>query len=165
MSSISVLGSISDEKPDVSPKIQEFFNSFNVHKNMVLSTVSSNHVHSRMMSIICIDNKFYFQTDKHTAKCKELNFNQNVSLCIDNISIEGICKKIGKLSNKKEFLEYYKISFPKAYEFYSNMDSEVLYEVTPFIVKKFIYENEFPFIETLNIVSGEYTKQKCEILG
>lgn len=164
MSSISVLGSISDNKPAVSPKIQEFFDDFKVHKNMVLSNISSNRVHSRMMSIICIDKNFYFQTDKRFAKCEELKFNPNVSLCIDNISIEGTCKMIGKPSDKKEFLELYKINFPKAYELYSDLNSEVLYEVTPVTVKKFIYENELPFIETLNIISGEYIKQKCEIL-
>ena len=68
MSSISVLGSISDNKPVASPKIQEFFDNFGTHKNMVMSNVSSNRVHSRMMSIICIDKKFYFQTDKRFSK-------------------------------------------------------------------------------------------------
>ncbi len=61
MSSISVLGSISDNKPVASPKIQEFFDNFGTHKNMVMSNVSSNRVHSRMMSIICIDKSFIFK--------------------------------------------------------------------------------------------------------
>ena len=121
MSSISVLGSISDNKPVASPKIQEFFDNFGTHKNMVMSNVSSNRVHSRMMSIICIDKKFYFQTDKRFSKCEELKFNPNASLCIDNISIEGTCKIIGKPSDKRGFLELYKINFPKAYELYSNL--------------------------------------------
>ena len=46
----------------------------------------------------------------------------------------------------------------------ANLSNEVLYELAPVTVKKSIYENELPFIETLNIVSGEYTKQKYEIL-
>ena len=46
----------------------------------------------------------------------------------------------------------------------ANLSNEVLYELTPVTVKKFIDESERPFIETLNIISGEYTKQKYEIL-
>lgn len=55
--------------------LKRFYNDFGNYKNMVLSTTCENKVHSRMMSIVLIENKFYFQTDKHFLKCCDIKTN------------------------------------------------------------------------------------------
>lgn len=113
----------------LSNDIINFFNKFGSHRNMVLSTSSDTNVHSRMMSIVCINKKFYFQTDKNFQKCYDISLNPNVALCIDNIFVEGICNCIGKPTDNIEFCNLFKTAYPKAYELYTNLDDEVLYEI------------------------------------
>ncbi len=69
-------------------KLNELYTEFGDSKVMVLSTACNNKVSSRMMSIVFIDGKFYFQTDKKFRKYKQVLSNFNVALCIDNIQVE-----------------------------------------------------------------------------
>ena len=70
-----------------------FYKELGENKKMVLSTSRNDVVTSRMMSIIVLNKKLYFQTDKTLRKYNQLKENPNVSLCIDNIQIEGHCEK------------------------------------------------------------------------
>lgn len=69
-------------------KRQAFFNQMDNHKSMALSTSLNNKVTSRMMSIVIIENKLYFQTDITFCKYKQIKYNPKVALCADNIQIE-----------------------------------------------------------------------------
>lgn len=71
-------------------KYNDFLPAFYKGKTMVLSSCEDNKVSSRMMSIVCIDGMFYFQTDMNFRKYRELIHNPQVALCIDNIQIEGV---------------------------------------------------------------------------
>lgn len=144
----------------INNKISEFFISFGTHKNMVLSTAANNEVHSRMMSIVCFEEKFYFQTDENFNKCCDIEVNCNVSLCIDNISIEGLCSCIGKPAENKKFCEIFKTAFPKSYELYTNLENEVLYEIVPQYIKLWQYENNEPYIKIYDIKSREIKTEK-----
>ncbi len=75
---------------------RKFFAELGESKDMVLSTSADDKVTSRMMSVLIFDGCFYFQTDINFRKCSQILKNPNVALCTDNISVEGICTKIGK---------------------------------------------------------------------
>lgn len=143
-------------------KIKEFYADFKTHKNMVLSTTDGSRVHARMMSIVCINDRFYFQTDKNFQKCNDIENCPFVSLCADNYSIEGFCRKAGRPCDNDTFLELFKQSFPKSFDLYTMSENEVLYEIKPTCIKRWIYENEQPYIEIFDINSGEYYKRKYE---
>lgn len=99
--------------------LHTFFSDVGNYKNMVLSTIDRNKVHSRMMSVVLIDNKFYFQTDKNFLKCRDIDSNNYVSLCADNYSVEGLCTCIGKPTDNKMFCESFKKAFSKSFELYT----------------------------------------------
>lgn len=60
------------------------------------------------MSIVVVNKTIYFQTDKTFRKYEQLKGNPRVSLCADNIQIEGYCKEIGAPLDYTEFLNAYK---------------------------------------------------------
>ncbi len=134
-----------------------FFDDFGTHKNMVLSTASDSIVHSRMMSIVCLDKKFYFQTDSNFRKSRDLQNNSNVALCIDNIQIEGKAEKIGTPREHKEFCRIFENAFPKSYELYSMLNDEVLYEITPYNIYCWIYDSGKPYIEHIDLEKQLYS--------
>lgn len=93
-------------------KYSKFFEKIGRSKFMVLSTSKDDFVTSRMVSIIVIDGKFYFQTDKNFKKYNQIIVNPNVSLCIDNVLIifrlMGYVVMSGDLSKIKHFVKYLK---------------------------------------------------------
>ncbi|MGN0521553.1 MAG: pyridoxamine 5'-phosphate oxidase family protein [Eubacterium sp.] len=139
-------------------KLNDFYDAFGTGKAMVLSTASNNKVSSRMMSVILIDGIFYFQTDRRFRKFNQIIDNPNVSLCIDNIQIEGKCTQIGTPSDKRDFIEQYKNTFPGAYKMYSISNNEVLFSIEPLYIQKWIYENDIPFIEIFDIKLKKYDR-------
>lgn len=140
--------------------ISEFFKNFGLYKNMVLSTAENKKVHSRMMSIVCFNHKFYFQTDKNFNKCFDIEANPYVSLCIDNISVEGLCNIIGKPCANEKFCDIFKSANPKAFELYTMLDDEVLYEIKPCYIKLWLYENNEPYIKIYDINSQSVEMKK-----
>lgn len=144
-------------------KLNEFYTYFGTHKTMVLSTSANDNVSSRMMSTVIINGKIYFQTDKTFEKYNQIIANQNVSFCVDNIQIKGICTEIGKPKTNKTFIEIYKKSYPNSYKMYSNLENEVLFETKPTYIKRWIYENNIPYIEILDLKNKEYIKIKYNL--
>lgn len=144
-------------------KINAFYNSFGVHRTMVLSSSFNDKVSSRMMSIVLIDGKFYFQTDRAFRKYNQIICNPNVALCDDNIQIEGICKETGKPIENNAFCELYKKYFKSSFDMYSNLENEVLFEITLGYIQKWVYENGKPFIEVFDLFSSNYSKSPYKI--
>lgn len=136
----------------------EFFQQIGAHKTMVLSTALNDVVSSRMMSIIISAGKFYFQTDRTFKKYDQIQNNPKVSLCAENIQIEGICKELGAPAEHPNFYTAFKQYFPHSYEAYSMLRNERLFEVMPLSIQKWIYEDGKPFIETINFEDQTYHK-------
>lgn len=132
---------------------------------MVLSTSLHDEVTSRMMSFIIQDEKFYFQTDNRFRKHAQLRGNSRVSLCRDNMAVEGICSEIGKPSDFPVFCKLYQKYFPASYQRYTGMKEERLFVVTPMRLEKWIYEDKQPYMEILDFQFQTYEKMKydCEI--
>lgn len=141
----------------------EIFTNFGESKNMVLSSSYQDKVTSRMMSVIIFDGEFYFQTDKNFRKYSQIKNNPNVSLCCDNISVEGVCTEIGKPLDNNEFIKLYKKHYNYSFQQYSSLNNERLFKVTPAYIQMWTYKNSKPYIEILDFISGEYIKTlyKC----
>ena len=139
-----------------SEKYSDLMDQFGISKKMVLSTAENNIVSSRMMSVIQINGKLYFQTDKTFRKYRQIVQNPNVSLCIDNIQIEGRCKEIGRPLENNEFLQKFQRCFPDSYKRYSLLEKEVLFEVTPTYIERWVYIDSVPFIEIYDVSNEEY---------
>lgn len=141
-------------------KYEEFLKDFNKARHMVLATSINNIVSSRMMSVVEIDGLFYFQTDKKFRKYNELINNPNVSLCIDNIQIEGIVKEMGKPKDSIDFINVFKKHFEGSYKAYSMLEDERLFEVTPSRIERWKYIENTPYIEVFDLTNNEYKLEK-----
>lgn len=143
-------------------KYNDFLSVFNKGKTMVLSSCEDNKVSSRMMSIVCIDGLFYFQTDKKFRKYRELIHNPYVALCIDNIQIEGVCKEIGHPMSNAQFCSEYEKNFSISFKMYSSLKNERLFEVSPRFVERWLYIDSVPFIETFDVENQVYKLSRYE---
>ncbi|MEG0077637.1 pyridoxamine 5'-phosphate oxidase family protein [Anaerorhabdus sp.] len=136
--------------------LNQFYREFNGSKIMVLSSSYQDKVSSRMMSIIQMEGKFYFQTDKTFRKYNQLIQNPNVSLCIENIQIEGSCVELGKPSEYPKFCEVFKKMFEKSFLAYSHLENERLFEITPIRIERWIYKENTPFIEIFDLLEEKH---------
>lgn len=141
---------------DFTSAYKNFYKELGESKKMVLSTSSKDVVTSRMMSIVVINEKIYFQTDRSFRKYTQLKENPRVSLCIDNIQIEGYCEEIGIPNDDAEFVNAYKKYFLSSYVRYSSLKNERLFEVIPTFVEKWVYIDGIPYMEILDIKNKEY---------
>ncbi len=135
------------------------FEQLGNHKTMVLSTSYEDHITSRMMSIVIINDLFYFQTDKNFRKYIQLQKNNKAALCIDNFQIEGICKEIGKPLDNQQFCELFKKHYLGSYTAYSSLDNERLFILEPQYIKKWIYEDCKSYEEVYNFIEKIYRKK------
>ena len=131
----------------------EIINSLQNYKIWVLSTSLDGHVSSRSMSIINKGHNIYFQTNKCYIKHNEMQKNKNVALCFNNISIEGVAEEIGDWTEEKnkELMELYKSIHLGSFEAYGLLDGQVVYKVTPNIVKLWKYLDKTPIRQYLNV--------------
>ncbi len=127
---------------------------------MVLSSSLNNIVTSRMMSVVIINNELYFQTDRKSRKYEQIKKNNNVSLCIDNVQIVGICNEIGKPVKHDEFISAYKKYFNGSYNAYTLLEDERLFKVTPIFIERWLYIETVPYIETIDIRNNKYSLEK-----
>ena len=134
----------------------------NIGKNavMVLSTCAENIVTSRSMSVVVYGEKFYCQTNRDYLKCRQITKNPNVALCFGNYSIEGRCSIIGKPCDIPEFISAMEKSYPDAVKRWSDLLEECVLEITPTLIKSWIYENSVPYIETWDFSNNAYRKEK-----
>ena len=135
------------------------FQSLGESKKMVLSTSLHDKVTSRTMSIIILDAKFYFQSDIMFRKYEQILGNPNVSLCVDNIQIEGRCFEIGPPASLPVFCELFEKNFSASYKRYTSLKNERVFEVNPLYIQKWIYENNEPFIEQYDFCNMIYRKK------
>lgn len=136
---------------------EKFWNEFGKYRKMVLSSSKNDFVTSRMMSIIVINEKFYFQTDKSFRKYEQLKANPNISLCIDNIQIEGKCYETCNPSDNISFSNVYKQYYPFSYNKYSLLKNECVFEVIPNFIERWQYIDDTAYIEIIDIENQTYS--------
>lgn len=144
-------------------KLRELFDRLGESRIMVLATGDGSRISARSMSVVIYDNKFCFQTDRTFVKYRQLMMNKNAALCCENISVEGTAEEIGRPLENEKFLRLYKKHFEGSYKAYSELKNEVVFEVTPKLIKLWIYENGLPYTEIYDIENKEYKKIRQEI--
>lgn len=143
-------------------KFNEFLAEFNNSKAMVLSSSANNKVTSRMMSIVCMNGLFYFQTDKTSRKYHQLISNPQVALCTENIQIEGICEEAGHPISNPSFCSIYKECFASSFHRYSFLKNERLFVVKPTYAERWKYIDNVPYMEIFDIENQTYELTKYE---
>lgn len=118
-------------------------------KVWILSTSLNDKVTSRSMSIINEDLIIYFQTNECYLKDNQMKQNPKVALCYNNFSIEGIAEPIGNWLDEKnkDLLEVYKKHHLGSFEYYGLLEGQVIYKITPKIIKVWKYKDKKPFRE------------------
>lgn len=138
---------------------KKFFEDLGRSRNMVFSTSADDRVTSRMMSVIILGGCFYFQTDINFRKCSQISKNPNVAMCVDNISVEGICSEIGKPFDNTDFIQLFEQNYNWSYKKYSRTRNERLFKVEPTYIQRWIYENSEPYIESYDFHKKLYSKK------
>jgi len=139
---------------------ERLWQDIGTHGVMVLSTCADNRVTSRSMTVVVIDGRFYCQTNKDYLKCRQIAENPNAALCFGNYSIEGRCSIIGKPYDIPEFISAMEKFYPDAVKRWSGLPEECVLEITPTLIKSWVYENNVPYIETWDFSDDTYRKEK-----
>lgn len=139
-----------------SEKHEAFLSEFGKARKMVLSTSKDNIVSSRMMSVVLMDGKFYFQTDVTSKKYHQLTSNKNVALCADNVQIEGICEEIGQPCDNASFCSLFKECYKGSFDAYTLLENERLFAVVPTYIERWVYIENVPFIELFDLKAQNY---------
>lgn len=134
-----------------------FWQELGAGRTMVLSTSLNDRVTSRMMSIVALEGRMYFQTDCALPKYEQLKGNPNVALCADNIQIEGRCEELGKPSADEAFCTAYQKCFPTSFTRYTFLPGERLFMVTPARVQRWRYLDGKPCVETFDVKNGRHS--------
>lgn len=142
-------------------KVKELFEAIGEKRIMVAATTDGCRVTARSMSVVVLNNRFYFQTDKNSDKAKELAANPNAALCYDNVSIECSVKFLGHPldESNREIATLYKKSYENSYKNYSHMAAEVFLELTPLKITLWCYEGAKPYREFYDFKAKTYKKE------
>ncbi|WP_418633246.1 pyridoxamine 5'-phosphate oxidase family protein [Ruminococcus sp.] len=139
-------------------KLRELFDRLGESRIMVLATGDGSRISARSMSVVIYDNKFCFQTDRTFVKYRQLMMNKNAALCCENISVEGTAEEIGRPVENARFCRLYKQHFEGSYNAYSELENEVVFRLTPKLIKMWIYENGLPYVEIYDVENQTYEK-------
>ena len=146
--------------PDFAEKLDGFFADFGKGRKMVLSTSENGRVSSRMMSVVQIGGRFWFQTDKSMKKYHQLLSNPNAALCIDNIQIEGVCGEAGHPLDNDLFCGRFRECFRGSYDAYTSLRNERLFVLDPLFIERWVYKDGIPYIESFDLKGRSYTCEK-----
>lgn len=141
--------------------LTKLWKKIGTHGVMTLSTCAANRVTSRKMSVVVINGKFYCQTSENYLKYKQILQNPNVALCVDNFSIEGVCRDVGKPLDEENSIAAKSIKkhFFLAYKHYSHLAEERLLEITPMLIYSWSYDGTKPYMEFWDFEAGSYRKE------
>ena len=129
-----------------------------------LATHDEDSVSARTMSIIVVNDHFYFQTDKNSNKFRQININGMCAIAYEKYQIMGKCKILEHpfLEKNKTIYEAFKNAFPSAAKKYSGLEQETLIEVTPMVIKIWEYDTEGAHIDEIDFACKSYI---CRELG
>ncbi len=135
----------------------KFWQELGPARKMVLATALAEKVTARMMSVVVLEKKLYFQTDLTFRKYQQIRSNPHVALCADNIQIEGYCQEEGIPACHAAFSSAFQAHFPGSYQRYSVLQHERVFSVTPTFIERWLYIDGKPHIETFAIESALYS--------
>ncbi len=68
-----------------------------------------------------------------------------------------MCKEVGRPSDNRKFIELFKKNYESSYEKYSNLKDEVLFEISPNYIQKWLYIDGKAYIEKFDFLKQSYT--------
>lgn len=142
-----------------SEAVHAFYEPLGPAHHMVLATADDARVSARMMSVIQLDGRFYFQTDVTLRKHAQLQRNPRAALCADCLQVEGACRLLGRPMAHEPFRAAFERAFPSACARYTALENEVLYVLEPDFAQKWIYQGGQPFVERLDYAAQAYEKR------
>ena len=151
-------------KPMADKEIAAFWEEFGAGRTMVLSTALHDEVTSRMMSVVAIGGRLFFQTDCSSRKYPQLIGNPKVALCTDNIQIEGLAFEEGTPAQNEAFTATYRACFPGSFDSYSALADERIFSVTPMRIERWKYLAGKPYLEVMDLTNGNYRLDACQCL-
>lgn len=141
---------------------KKFWREIGESQTMVLASSFQDSVSARTMSVIILDGKLYFQTDRTFRKYEQIKCNARVALCGGNIQIEGLCRELGKPTDCAPFLRAYQTHFPDSYRLYSLLENERLFVVEPTFAERWLYLDGAPFVETFDFIAQTHRLARYE---
>ena len=120
-------------------------------KIMVLATSANDRVTARSMSVIFLDGKVYFQTDRVMEKARQIEANPNVALCTDDFQMTGTARILGPWGENKQILDEYLKVHKNSYLRYENLATEVLVEVVISKIKRWKYIEGNPYLYEMDL--------------
>lgn len=100
---------------------------------MVLATSHNDRVTARNVLIASNGLDLYFFTWGHSRKCIQIRENPIVSLCKDDVQIEGVAEILGRLLDEKnkEYADILRNKFPDSVERWEHRPGMVIVRVRP----------------------------------
>ena len=107
------------------------------YKIMALASCVDDYPMVRNVSCVFYNDKIYFKTDKNFRKTQQLFKNDKVAMCFNGVQVEGTAKNLGLVVDEpgRIFEKKYKEFLWQSYNAYSHVDTEILIEVTPSLLK------------------------------
>lgn len=121
----------------------------------VLATSAEDRVTARPVSVVVYDGKIAFQTSTKLLKYQQMQKNQRVALCVDNIQIEGTAVLGLRPAENMRFSEIYKEKHLGSYNNYSHMASSRVIEIQPEKITMWVYKDKEPYIVSFQIDTQE----------
>jgi uncharacterized pyridoxamine 5'-phosphate oxidase family protein len=147
------------------PEIEEILCTLKTKTIMVLASSMNNIVTARNMSVLVEGDKIYCQTDLNMEKIKQIIKNKHVAYCIDNYQILGEAKIIGSWKENNEILEKYKFIHEASYERYKNIKAEVVIETKITSIEIWEYDNNKPYIISIDLINNDYKKLEYKLIN
>ena len=141
---------------------RRFWMDLGESRTMALSTSLHDLVTSRMMSIVVLEGRIFFQTDRTFRKYEQIKGNAHVALCADNFQIEGECKEVGRPVENPDFCRAYEKYFHSSFQRYSGLENERLFAVTPTFIERWRYVDGIPYMEMFEVEKRNYIWKKYD---
>lgn len=128
----------------------------NRSKYISVATASGDAVRVRVVDFANRDLSIGFYTWEHTVKVDHLKKNPKISLCIDNLQIEGTAIFSGhpRLPENSAFGECFRERNPNPYKNFLRTDEAVLIMVEPTLMILMSYENRRLYSDYLDVRDG-----------
>jgi general stress protein 26 len=130
---------------------------------MTLATSSNDVVMARPISVWNEALDIYFFTWRYSRKCVQIRNNNKISLCKDNIEIEGTAKILGLITSdkNKEILAFLKQRNPTGIKRWENKPNMVIVKIKPsFACIDGYFINDNAYIEYIDLKKQKAYREK-----
>lgn len=138
---------------DFNQIMEEKVKFLNGHNHMALATSLNDLVTVRTVTYVSEAVDIYFLTAQHHTKCMQIKANPKVSVCIDNVQIQGKAEILGSPLDErnKEYADIYRKKLPDVFGPYSSIPGMVLVRITPILFETWVRTTARQYLEHLDL--------------